>query len=544
MIEKSGLHRPDQWRAPGSTPVAKPELNGFHVSPARTPDGKLVVAEKPLVAATPSLEVVQKSGFDKTLIVSNRLPIDVDEHGNVKMTIGGLANTINDFLRHARENGEHHNMKWLGWNAKTGEKSGLADAWETSVESNGIEIKGFRLTQTEIKDYYGKMSNEALWMLFHSMKQHFIFDPNAWETYRNTNRKKFAEAVLKENPTPDTLVWVHDYHLPLVADEIRQRKEENALPTLGYFIHIPFPTPDILHRLPEQQRKEILEGFLAHNLVGFQTDTDRNNFIACVKEYLDNQEDPLEIHDIANAAIGIRYKGRTAFAKTFPISINAKGVQKDVLSDEVQEKVAALRKQYEGKTLFVSVQRNDPSKGILESIDVHERLLDEHPSLRETAVYVPIIQKSREGLQVYDDLAKATERRVAEVNSKYPGSIEQLPGQPRNDALAYMSIADQVWALTFKDGMNIVVKEAAAVGKKTLGVVVTEGTGASHELKEHAVVVKDASKTAKVADRVWEALNAPEAEKIQRKDGMQKQVEENDVVRYMRDYMGYALKVR
>ena len=207
----------------------------------------------------------------KTIIVSNRLPIRIArEKGRVSVEpgSGGLVTALAPVLR-------DRGGTWAGWD---GDPLGEAphDLLEEHSSSAGYRLKPISLTHREVSEYYHGFSNETLWPLFHDLLGHCRFSRQNWNTYREVNRK-FAHAVAAE-VEPGDLIWVHDYQLLLVAKYLQ---ETGVTAKNAFFLHIPFPPWDLFMRLP--WRAEIIHALLDYDLLGFQTERDRRNFIHCVR---------------------------------------------------------------------------------------------------------------------------------------------------------------------------------------------------------------------------------------------------------------------
>ncbi len=214
----------------------------------------------------------------RLIVVSNRLPYILENNARDKWTLkpgsGGLVTALLPVLR-------DRGGIWIGWSGTTEEVPDIDDIFRGASREAGYILKPISLTQEEIDRYYHGYSNETIWPLFHDLQSRCQFNPEYWHTYVKVNRR-FADSLAEESG-PDDFVWVHDYQLMDVAHHMRER---GSVADLAFFLHIPFPAPDIFMKLPE--RTAVLTSLLAYDLVGFQTQRDRRNFIQCVRTLMKN----------------------------------------------------------------------------------------------------------------------------------------------------------------------------------------------------------------------------------------------------------------
>lgn len=208
------------------------------------------------------------------VLVSNRIPITfTTEDGVLKgqPSSGGLVSALEPLLK-------DHGGIWVG-SGGTEDSPRIRKILEKASGNNPYRYAPLFLTEEEQSNYYEGFSNEIVWPLFHDLQSRCNFDPNYWEFYARVNRK-FADAVEKASK-PDDLIWIHDYQLMQVAKTLRCRRPAARL---AFFLHIPFPSPDIFAKLP--WRTQILQDLLAHDLLGVQTGRDQRNLIACIRSFV------------------------------------------------------------------------------------------------------------------------------------------------------------------------------------------------------------------------------------------------------------------
>jgi len=279
--------------------------------------------------------------------VSNRLPVEIKfRAGRARLnpTAGGLATALDSIWRH------HHGL-WIGW-AGAVDPETASTLLQKAARGRPYGFKAVPLSQHEVSKFYAGFANEIIWPLFHDMPSRCDFDPEYWEFYQRVNRK-FAQAAA-EVATSKDLIWAQDYHLMLMG---RYLREANCAARVGFFLHIPFPAPDIFEKLP--WRKTILRSLLQYHLLGFQTDRDRYNFLSCLERIVPEAATAREeAHNLV-----VLENRRTTIA-TFPISIAFEEFASHAASREVEEASNQLRRVFSNNFLVLVVDRMDYTKVI------------------------------------------------------------------------------------------------------------------------------------------------------------------------------------
>ena len=336
------------------------------------------------------------------------------------------------------------------------------------------------LTEEEERRYYGGFSNEGLWPLCHMVHVKPVFRAEDWAAYQSVNRR-FAEAIA-EDLTDGTPVFIQDYHLALVAGELRRLKP-NARTAI--FWHIPWPNPDRLRMCP--WRREILEGLLANNLIAFQLERDRRNFIAAVREEL----------RLETTAGGVRLAGRDVHVVAVPIGVDFDRINQTARDPRLLVEKDRLRRELRiaAPIVGVGVDRLDYTKGIPERLDAIDRLLTESPELASQLLFVQIGVPSRSKLETYAALEKEIDAKVADINVRHGRSAADGPIRYRKGSLklrrlvALYQLADFCVVSSLHDGMNLVAKEFVAARHDDDGVLVlSELTGAAQELGDALII--------------------------------------------------------
>jgi trehalose 6-phosphate synthase len=291
--------------------------------------------------------------------------------------------------------------------------------------------------------------------------------------------------VVESTAGPRDFVWVHDYHLMMLADALRARGLRSKM---AYFHHIPFPAPDIFEKLP--WRCEVLRGLLQFSSLGFQTERDSANFIACLERCFPETE-----VERPGSNVVVRAQGRCATAGAFPISIDYEAFAADAAAVEVQGLAASMREQVTGRRIVLGVDRLDYTKGVLQRLEAFRTLLARHEALRGQVALLQVVVPSREGIERYRNLKESIERLVSQIKGEYgaPGWTPVVywhRSLPRTELLALYRAAEVALVTPLKDGMNLVAKEFCAARVDATGVLVlSEFAGASAELRNGALLV-------------------------------------------------------
>ncbi|WIM67330.1 trehalose-6-phosphate synthase [Corynebacterium breve] len=401
-------------------------------------------------------------GDNSFVVVANRLPVDL-VYGQWVPSPGGLVAALEPVLQ------AHHGC-WVGW-------PGVVDAAMEPFHDRNVLLHPVPLDQQDYEQFYEGFSNATLWPLFHDLIVPPVYDQSWWETYRSVNEKFATEvaAVAADNAT----VWVQDYQLLLVPGLLREMRPDL---TIGFFLHIPFPSPDLFRQLP--WRAELIAGLHGADLVGFQRSRDEENFRAIVD---------------ADITTG-----------TFPISIDP-----STFGPVEQEIVAKLREQLGSPhTVLLGVDRLDYTKGILQRLTALEELYDEGQV--HDVTFIQIATPSRERIDHYQQTRSAVEEAVGRINGRF-GEIgrpvvhyyhrQMQKAQLRN----YYAAADIMLVTPFKDGMNLVAKEYVACHPEGNGaLVLSEFAGAAVEL--HKAHLCNPFDTESIKSAILDAISAQGSE--------------------------------
>lgn len=441
--------------------------------------------------------------MSKTIIVSNRLPVKItrdEDDFQILPSEGGLATG----LAGVHQQGEN---LWIGWPGLPTEQ--LDNPGYFTRKLNDLRLVPLYLSEEEVDGFYEGFSNEVLWPIFHYISTYANYDLDNWETYRRVN-EKFRDAIL-QHAEPTDQIWVHDYQLLLLPGLLRE-----ALPeaTIAYFQHIPFPSQELFRLIP--WRRELLQGMLGADLLGFHTFDDVRHFISSATRILG-------VHSHASQ---LEVEGRTVFAEPYPMGTDSQRFSDLVNEPTVQERIAELKKNFKGQQLMLSIDRLDYSKGILQRLSALQLLLRENPRFHKQLVLYMVVVPSRDTVPEYQRLKEEIDRLVGHINAEF-GTFDWYPiayfyhSYPAAEIAALYATSDICVVTPLRDGMNLVCKEYVACKNDASGVLIlSEMAGAAHELIDALVV--NPNNIHDITGAMLTALDMPDSEKTRRMDAMRR----------------------
>ncbi len=341
----------------------------------------------------------------------------------------------------------------------------------------------------------------------------------------------FCEKVI-EMYKPNDIIWIHDYHLMLLPALLRERLP-NA--TIGFFLHIPFPSFELFRLLPSKWRKEILNGLLGSDMVGFHTNDYVQHFIKSIRQIL-GFENMLRV---------ITKPDRSIIVDTFPISIDYNKFSKASTERVTFAERNKIKKKLYDTKLIISVDRLDYAKGLTNRLESFELFLEKYPEYKTKVVYILLVVPSRDIISKYKETKREIEGLVSRINGKY-GSIDWTPVVYQYKSLEFKKLsalylaADVALITPMRDGMNLVAKEFVVTRTDKRGVLIlSETAGASSELS--AAILVNPTDRNEIADAIHQALSMPVEEQAARNEIMQKALEEYDVMKWAEDYISQLL---
>ncbi|MDF5757948.1 trehalose-6-phosphate synthase [Spongiactinospora sp. TRM90649] len=403
-------------------------------------------------------------GRSSFLIVANRLPVDRDGKSQWRRSPGGLVTAIAPVMQ--RRDGA-----WLGWH-------GAPDERLDPFDHDGMHLIPVPLSASDIELYYEGFSNATLWPLYHDVVAPPVYSRVLWDAYRAVN-ERFAQAAA-DAAAENAVVWVQDYQLQLVPAMLRRLRPDLRI---GFFLHIPFPPSELFTQLP--WRREILDGLLGADLVGFQRPGGASNFIRLCRRQLGLQHQKHEIYR----------DGRVIRAEAFPISVDFGELDTLVREPHVVARAKEIRTELgDPEHVLLGVDRLDYTKGIGQRLKAFGELLADGAVNAGDAVFVQIATPSRERVEEYRRLRNGIELQVGRINGEQ-GLIGHQPVQylhqsyQRNELAALYLAADVMVVTPLRDGMNLVAKEYIACRHDLRGaLVLSEFAGAADELRQAFLV--------------------------------------------------------
>ena len=458
------------------------------------------------------------------VVVASRLPVDrvegPDGRTEWQRSPGGLVTALEPVMREA-------GGAWIGWSGDAGPAPG-------AFEADGLHLVGLALSETEVRHFYEGFCNATLWPLYHDVIAPPQFHRRWWEAYVTVNRR-FAQAAA-EQAAPGATVWVHDYQLQLVPRMLREQRDDVRI---GFFNHIPFPGYEIFAQLP--WRRQVVEGLLGADLLGFQRRADATNFLRACRR-----------------AVGLVTKGSTVrvdepggsrevHAAAFPISIDARAWPRSPGGTRSASGPAEIREALgEPSLVLLGVDRLDYTKGILHRLRAYGELVDEG-RLGPAAGAGPGGQPEPGAGRGLPDAPRGgrgdgrPDQRPARARWATPPSHYLHQSYPREEMAALYLAADVMLVTPLRDGMNLVAKEYVA-GRYDEGgtLVLSEFTGAADELAGAFLVNPHDIEGMKNAI-VRAATATTPAEARRRMRAMRRRVREHDVARWAASFL-YTLR--
>jgi trehalose 6-phosphate synthase/phosphatase len=459
------------------------------------------------------------------IVVSNREPYVHKRTGlsiKVERPAGGLTSAMDDVLTAT-------GGTWVAWGSGSADRDtvDIDNRVLVPVENPAYTLKRVWLTPTEVENYYHGYSNQVLWPLCHITLDRVYFRKKFWEDYVRVNRA-FATAVLEE-AQEHSLIWVHDYHLCLVPRYVR---EQIPGATIAHFWHIPWPDWGVFRICP--QSREILEGLLGNDLIGFQIPLFAKNFMDCVKASLgaeiDERRGTITWHD------------HVTTLKAFPISIDYDKFNAMASTPLVPEMMKEIRARHHlPKAVGIGVDRLEYTKALIKRLQAIALFFERFERMRGKFTFIQIAVPTRMK-EPYLSYQKAVEDFIAKINAKYAHGrwkpIVYIDTKVEHkDLAAYYRLADIAVISSIYDGMNLVAKEYAASqidGHGTL--ILSELAGAADEL-DGAILVNPYD-IEEFSAQLRTALVMPAQEKKRRMETLRKQVRENDIYKWIRDFLG------
>ncbi|KAG7192205.1 Trehalose-6-P synthase/phosphatase complex synthase subunit [Scheffersomyces spartinae] len=432
----------------------------------------------------------------KVLVVSNRLPVTILRSSSgsydYKMSSGGLVTAMQGLAKLME-------FQWFGW-------PGLEIPSEEQDRVNSDLKDKFNCTAVYLSDtiadlHYNGFSNSILWPLFHYHPGEMNFDENAWAAYIEANRL-FASEVAEQVADND-MVWVHDYHLMLLPQMLREeigKSKKNV--RIGFFLHTPFPSSEIYRILPV--RREILEGVLSCDLIGFHTYDYARHFLSSVARVVPHT---------MTVPNGIEFEGRSISVGAFPIGIDVDKFTEGLEKASVVDRINQLKQKMGDMKVIVGVDRLDYIKGVPHKLHAFETFLSENPEWIGKVILVQVAVPSRGDVEEYQSLRSTVNELVGRINGEF-GTVEFAPihymhkSVTFDELISLYSISDVCLVSSTRDGMNLVSYEYIACQRERQGVLIlSEFAGAAQSL--NGAIIVNPWNTEELAIALKESLTLP-----------------------------------
>ena len=457
------------------------------------------------------------------VVVANRLPVDRVNHadGSVgwRRSPGGLVTALEPVIK-------ANDGAWIGW-------TGSTDTDLEPFDQDGMRLVPVALSADEIEEFYEGFSNGTLWPLYHDVVAKPEFHREWWDAYTTVNQR-FAEKAA-EVAADGATVWVQDYQMQLVPQMLRELRPDLRI---GFFLHIPFPPAELFQQLP--WRRQILEGLLGADLVGFQLNGGAQNFVRLVRQRVGHKthRDMVYLPD-----------GRTVQAVACPISIDTANFEALAMSESVTERAAQIREALGNPAkVFLGIDRLDYTKGIYARLRAFSELIRDGVFGVEDAVFVQVATPSRERVEQYRVLRDDIDRLVGRINGDLgrigrPAISYLHSSYPQHEMASLYRAADIMVVTPYRDGMNLVAKEYVACRYDGDGaLVLSEFAGAAEELRQAWLVNPYDINGMKSA--LVEAYRADPRETQRRMKAMRKTVMEYDVAAWATAFLEELAAVR
>lgn len=455
----------------------------------------------------------------RIIVVSNREPYNIKKGGKGEKTVGGLVAALDPVMQASRG-------VWIASGTKEDEANGMLRVRVPPGKESYV-LRKVPLSHNDIEGYYNGYSNRFLWPLCHYALDKVYLTRQYWNSYKKVNRL-FSDAVIDEAGKEKAIVWLQDYHLALCAAEIKARRPAISV---SLFWHIPWPPYDVFRACP--QRREVIEGLLANDLLGFQLEHYKRNFIDCVEREL---EEAKVDHDR-----GVVFFGNHATSiKAFPISVDYEWFDKaarEPSSDTLFRKFIRKRG-LEGQLIGLGVNRLDYSKGILKCLDAIEYFFSRYPRYRGRMTFVQVAVPTRR-VEPYIRYMERVGKRVAAINNRFSKDgwkpVEYILGnlQHRELAALYKHASIAIISSLY-DGMNLVAKEYIASQVELKGsILISEFAGAAEEIP--GVTIINPYDTASFGEAIKTALERKAGEKREALEAARAHIKKNDIYKWVDD---------
>jgi trehalose 6-phosphate synthase/phosphatase len=472
--------------------------------------------------------------FDRLVIAAYRLPFKFEKQNkgfNAVQNSGGLVSAMLALSENSKKNKTSLTESKIAW-------AGLADNLPPDVSPSELTSKSFDIIPVtiapQINDlFYGGFCNDLIWPLFHYFSEFSVFRADYYSAYVEANTL-FCETLVKHIKSGD-FVWIHDYQLLLLSEMIRNRLPDV---TIGFFLHIPFPSFEIFRLLPRTWRESIIKGMLGADLIGFHTHDYAQHFIKTVKRTTGYECRQNLIYT----------PNKVVKADAFPIGIDYNKFHEACFKKKVLLEKQKISQNLQNQKLIFSVDRLDYSKGLLSKLKGYETFLEKYPKWHAKVVFNMVVVPSRDSIEQYKQMKTDIESMVGRINGKYSSLawrpvIYQYKSLNFNELVALYDLSDVGLITPMRDGMNLVAKEFVACQTKRNGVLIlSEMAGAAAEMNE-ALIINPADHI-EMAEAILTALEMKPRDKEMRMERMQARISTYNVFTWAEDFFSQTSDIK
>ena len=425
------------------------------------------------------------------ILVSNRGPVEYQMTGDgrpeARRGSGSVVTAFNSLA-------QKFEFTWVASAMGEGDRvvsnNGQGPHLKSPLPGHKINLRYVVTPRRVYHKYYNILCNPLLWFL-----QHYMWNPpynpnvdaavhDAWETGYIPVNQAFANAVIEEARAQEQapIVIGHDYHLYLMPEFVRQEVPEAVI---QHFIHIPWPTPQYWHMIPDYIIRRICESLCATDLLGFQTIGDVRCFLDTVEEFVPGATVDRTNHTVAR-------NGRTTSVKVYPISINVEEVQRIANSPRALDYETRLSADA-GEFTIVRIDRAEPNKNIVRGFRAYELMLTRYPELKGKVKFLAFLVPSRTHIRQYQRYMDEIQQVIQQINNNH-GTEDWQPIVPfiennYTQAIAGMKLYDVLLVNTIIEGMNLVAKEGPVVNNRDGVLVLSQSSGVHQQLADGAISV-------------------------------------------------------
>lgn len=472
--------------------------------------------------------------FERLVIAAYRLPfkfIKTKKGHRAIQNSGGLVSAIlalSENLQQTKSEFIDNKIVWVG----TGEALPEPTSFR-KIENEQFDIVPVEISHRTNELYYGGFCNDLLWPLFHYFPSYAVFEESYFEAYKEAN-EQFCD-VLSQTIKPGDFIWIHDYQLLLLPEMIHKRFPDA---TIGFFLHIPFPSFELFRLLPRYWRESLIKGMLGADLIGFHTNDYVEHFIKSVKRttHYECRQNQIYTHR------------KMVKADAFPIGIDYNKFHNACFSPSVMAEKSKVQSELKDQKLIFSVDRLDYSKGLLARLQGYETFLETYPEWHKKVTFNFVVVPSRDNIKKYRDMKKEIEATVGRVNGRYSSLswrpiIYQYRSLSFKEMVALYNMSDVALITPLRDGMNLVAKEFVACQTSPEGVLIlSEMAGAADELSE-AILINPFDRK-EMANAINEALHIENADKHRRMENMKHRLIEYNVFHWAYDFFNQTFDIK